>query len=1296
MNDSISDRIRPVTRRLRSLRLWRLLGLIALVVGLAGLGVYVDARGGGGISLGPQLAFAMLLGAVIAFLIAFVASRLSYRDPRLVASQIEDQFPSLKQRLLTALSQSENEEQLGYLQRRVINEARDHSWTHRWTDVVPTGKLILSRLSGLVATAFMCVVLSLLAVSEQTSRTGGSSSSNLSAAKINIAVTPGDTEVARGTSLVITARFEGIARELVPDQAELICVDQDGDQRRITMTQNLDDPVVGGFVASIDKPFTYQIITDDWESDTYSVDVFEFPTLVRSDAQLDYPEYTKLEDKRVEDTVRVSAVVGTEVKWICFLNKDVISAELVSKDGSERIALEPDDASPGAYSTSIDLQETKRLTLKLVDADHRENRYPPELIARVLPNQPPKLKLSQARDVVVSPIEELLLGAEVRDDFGVARAGMSYRFSGGPIVDMTLGEEIPRGATEKLERLVEFEALEAEPDQLFAYFFWAEDFGPDGDVRRTESDMFFAEVRPFDEIFREGQPPPSGQQQQQQQQNQNGQQAEQLAELQKEIINATWTVIRAERGEQPSQDFGDNATLLKDSQSDAILQMEQLAEKIQDERSLKIVEVIRGAMTTAYDEFSNAVDGNDVDPLDPAMIAAQQAYAGLLKLRAREFEVQRRQQQQNQGQPQNRSAQRRQQQINELEIDQEENRYETQQQAQENSEQEQLQREIRQVLNRLRELARRQEDLNKELAQLQSALEQAETEEEQEEIKRQLQRLREQQQDLLRETDELAERMQQPENQQQMSDAAERLDETRENVRRASEALRENDAAEALSAGKRAEREFEEMRDEFRREAAGAFNETMRQMRSDAQELDQNQEKLSEQLANIDENDPAQGLRGTDPREEILKQLDQQREQLGELLDKMQETVEQAESAEPLLAQKLYDSYRKTRQRQVDRSLENTSELLRRGYDPQAQEFEKQAAEGLDQLREDLEEAASTVLGDETEALARALSQLERLERSLDDEIRRNDPQQGTQENAESGQPASQSNQQRGGDRPSENQQDGQQQNRQPSSQQQGGQNPNESDNPSEQSSQQQSGQPNAQQRSDSDQPQQQGQQQSSQQGQQSSQQPGQQSQQQSQQQGQQQSQQQGQQESQQQGQPSQQQGQQREGQQQQQQGQPSGQAGQQPQSQNQQQGQQPNGQPQGSQQRQSAMNQFAAENPGLASPLTGDGFREWTDGLRDVEEMVDDPELRSRAARIRDRAREMRRDYKRHSKEPRWALVDEMIATPLRELRRDVSEELLRRSADKNANVPIDRDPVPDEYADAVRKYYESLGSGR
>ena len=82
------------------------------------------------------------------------------------------------------------------------------------------------------------------------------------------------------------------------------------------------------------------------------------------------------------------------------------------------------------------------------------------------------------------------------------------------------------------------EDLAARTDQLLTCYIWADDIGPDGKLRRTSSDMFFAEVRPFDEIFREGESMEGGGG------RQGGGQAQKLAELQKQIINATWKLQR--------------------------------------------------------------------------------------------------------------------------------------------------------------------------------------------------------------------------------------------------------------------------------------------------------------------------------------------------------------------------------------------------------------------------------------------------------------------------------------------------------------------------------------------------------------------------------------------------------------------------------------------------------------------------------------------------------------------------------------------------------------------------------
>ncbi len=112
-------------------------------------------------------------------------------------------------------------------------------------------------------------------------------------------------------------------------------------------------------------------------------------------------------------------------------------------------------------------------------------------------------------------------------------------------------------------------------------------------------------------------------------------------------------------------------------------------------------------------------------------------------------------------------------------------------------------------------------------------------------------------------------------------------------------------------------------------------------------------------------------------------------------------------------------------------------------------------------------------------------------------------------------------------------------------------------------------------------------------------------------------------------------------------------------------------------------------------APITGDDYRSWSDRMRDVEELIEDPELRADAARIRDRVRGFRQDLKRHSKEPNWDLVREQVAEPLVELRDRIAEEILKRTS-KDALVPIDRDPVPPRYADPVRKYFDRIGSGQ
>src|SRR5690606_2091423 len=137
------------------------------------------------------------------------------------------------------------------------------------------------------------------------------------------------------------------------------------------------------------------------------------------------------------------------------------------------------------------------------------------------------------------------------------------------------------------------------------------------------------------------QPPDGAQQQQQQQQQggQNAQQAQQLAELQKQIINATWKIIRRETHAEPTSQFTDDVKLIAQSQADALVQLAELEESLQDVESIEHAMSVRKNMSEAQTTLDSAATDSSPEKLELALQAEQAAYQGLLRLRAREHEV---------------------------------------------------------------------------------------------------------------------------------------------------------------------------------------------------------------------------------------------------------------------------------------------------------------------------------------------------------------------------------------------------------------------------------------------------------------------------------------------------------------------------------------------------------------------------------------------------------------------------------------------------------------------------------
>ncbi len=1262
--------LEPVLRRQQLWRKWRMTlmwwGGLAVVAGLAWVRAAISELSYSINSVG-WFAVVAIAGTLGVILFTRRQAEVNYRQ---VARDIEEQHPELHAVLLTAVEQEPdpNTGKFNFLQERVINKAADAFVETGFSNAVPIRRLNFLRVASCGVLLSLCLIMTRLHRPQLSLPGKLEPRSNLedtdASLPENLAelekVDPGNAEVERGSALAVSARFGNAD----PGKVFMVITPKDGEKRRLELVKPLKDSIYWATLPSVQAPFAYHIDYDGRLSEDFSIGVFEYPQLDRADATLTYPAYTKIPERLVRDTRRLSFVEGTRLAYLFHLNKPVSSA-LLRDEGNETIELETDRLKPLAELPPIALRKSRNWRLELTDFKGRLNKVFPRIEVVVYRNKPPRIRIVNPRgDQQVSPLQEVAFAAEMEDDFGLLRHGFSYNLDGGPLKDFELSENGVVRLKALAEHMVALEDLAVNPGQLVSWFFWAEDMGVDAKPRRSFSDMFFAEIRPFEEIFRHGQAPQGEEQQPQQS---LAKQAEELIKLQKQIINATWKLHRH------PVNLEKDAAVLVEGQYKALETTNELLDLAQSEKAKEFLRDAADHMEQAVAHLTGASE--EVGELTPALAAEQGAYQALLGLLAHEFEVSRSQSRSQSQANQQQRSERSQSQLDQLDLREEDDRYETESQAQRL--QDSKEREQLQVLSRLKDLARRQEDLNQKLKEIENALRAAEDKPTQEELERQLKRLRDEQRRNLADLDEVNQRMEKQENRAEMAEERSQLEQTRQEMNKASEELQKGEISRAITSGARAQKDLQEMRDQLREKTSNQFAEEMREMRREARELSHQQEEIGKRLSTKDEGEKKQ-LSLTDENaednQEIADQLDRQKERLEGLLQNVREVVEKSELAEPLLNRKLHQSFRQAHQDQTEKSLEAASTLIREEEEalgsypflrtleelmekePDKQDLINQLRAGdfrkatktlgdrserkLDKLKKGIEKAAESVLGIETEALKFAERELSALEQALQNEkaegnlreSRESDSRQSSPEANESGEVeelAEKKTPDSGDDEAAE-----------PSS---GGRESKESQG---QAPAQASGEPTQEGR-ESKEPsggsaREDGQDRQS--GQQAS-------------------------------------------------GRPERQG---PESAQQGQSQQGNQQGQSSREGQASFlgNGFESSTGGQ-NPITGGNHREWTDRLRDVEEAVDLPQVREKVSQVRDDIRKMNREFQRHSKKPEWDLVEARILKPLNEIRRRLAEELAKRQSDK-ALVPIDRDPVPDQFDELVRRYYERLGKGK
>ena len=238
------------------------------------------------------------------------------RDRAEIVRMIERHHPGLNKLLETASEQIEKNDpdKLDFLQQRVLSDALKAGREQGW-ELEANGRLALTHLyHGAALSVFL---LAFWQVSDTTE------SQTVRSAKGSVMVEPGDVEVERGTSLIVSAKFTSNKSDV-----KLVVKEHGRDQRWMTMVQSLDDPTYSYRLANVQSNAVYSVVSGGQQSDLYRMTVFEYPELKSSQARLDYPEFTGREDKVINNTRRLTAVEGTGLTFDFQFNKPLKSAVL--------------------------------------------------------------------------------------------------------------------------------------------------------------------------------------------------------------------------------------------------------------------------------------------------------------------------------------------------------------------------------------------------------------------------------------------------------------------------------------------------------------------------------------------------------------------------------------------------------------------------------------------------------------------------------------------------------------------------------------------------------------------------------------------------------------------------------------------------------------------------------------------------------------------------------------------------------------------------------------------------------
>jgi hypothetical protein len=922
------------------------------------------------------------LVAGIALSFAFLPLRVQPSD-RQIARFIEERAGGLDEVVVTAVDQSQSGS-APVVDRLVADAIR----AARGVDahlIVSADSMRRAAIGGVIGSAVFAVAFWFFAPSA--SRALDVAGSYLFPAYYAIDVTPGSIKVREGQAVTITARIPGIDGGMVP----LIVVGERDAARSARMTNGAARDEFTITLNNITSSFPYVVTAGSASSSQFNIEVIRPVRVSRIDVRYDYAPGLGLQPHTEEDGGDIYAPAGTRVQLTITADKTIARGQLRLGDG-QAVALSGHNQ---VMTADLVVSKDGSYRVALNDADGLSNDGDTEYFIRMLNDRPPEVRiLRPAGDRKVSPLEEVPIEVRADDDYGVRGLELVIKTAGGKEKAVPVGAPVS-GTVASGEHTVFLEDLNVKPGDVLTYYARATDVGRGRRSVESRSDMFFLEVKPYEEEFvaAEGQSGASGPQE-------TG--LEELIAQQKDIMAATWKLdARSRRGGAGAQSAQDTKAIaqaqegLKNRTADVAATMagNNAAQRRRGgPQGRALVRPGDDPMPKAVEAMTRAASELDRLRVSTALPHEEQALAELLKAAA---EIRRRQVAMQQAGGGGGNGNREQPDLSTL-FDQElrkkqETNYEQQSTTQDNAEADTSEDD---PLAAIRELARRQEALSKQQRDLGRSKEQMTPED----VKRQLERLTRDQEELRKQAEELAKQTAKGAQGAQGARGAQgsesqKLREIAEEMRNAAGDLRRQDPQQAGARGAKAgerlrglEQAMQGARPEERKRAVG-------DLQLEARQLADAERRLGNEASRI-----ANGTVGEDAR----RRLAAEQERLAERTQRLGESVKQmASSGDGEERQAMSEAGRELERQNLSGRMREAAQAMRQGQkpgsgeagtgSPSSERAEEQIARALDKVGDQLgsasgaRDAESTKLSDQLSRTQELRDRLSRLQRSMDD-----------------------------------------------------------------------------------------------------------------------------------------------------------------------------------------------------------------------------------------------------------------------------------------------------------------------